>query len=131
MPNASKSNNWFHNPHLTDRARYLRKHATKSEVYLWKFALKSKIMGYSFDRQRPVLNYIADFMCKVLMLIFECDGITHQLEGSEEKDMVRQIKLEEVGFTILRFEDGMILNHLSTTLSIIEQEIKRLEIQNK
>lgn len=131
MQLATKSNKWHHNPGLTERARYLRKHATKSEVFLWKFALKSNIMGYSFDRQRPVLNYIADFMCKELMLIIECDGITHQLEGAEERDMIRQKNLEEIGFTVLCFDDGMILNHLTTAIAIIEQEIKRLEIEKK
>ncbi len=131
MQPASKINKWHHNPNLTKRARYLRKHATKSEIFLWKFALKSEIMGYSFDRQRPVLNFIADFMCRELMLIIECDGITHQLEGAKERDEKRQQALEDVGFTVLRFEDNMILNNLSTTLSIIEQEVKRLVLEQK
>lgn len=50
MSHASKLNNWYHNPKLTEKARNLRKNATKAEVYLWKFGLKSKVMGYSFQR---------------------------------------------------------------------------------
>ncbi|MBI9066444.1 MAG: DUF559 domain-containing protein [Salinivirgaceae bacterium] len=131
MEKASESNNWYFNANLTERAKYLRKHATKAEVYLWKFALKSNMMGVKFLRQRPVLNYIADFMCKELMLIIECDGITHQLEGAEQKDLKRQKVLGDIGFTFLRFEDDMVLNNSTTTLSIIEQEVERIKNENK
>lgn len=130
MEKASQINNWYYNPKLLERARYLRKHATKSETYLWKFALKNKIMGHKFYRQRPVMNYIADFMCKELLLIIECDGITHQMPETAIKDVKRQKDLEAIGFTFLRFEDNMILDNLSLTLSILEQEIKKLETLN-
>jgi very-short-patch-repair endonuclease len=130
MKKACKSNNWHYNPNLLERAKWMRKHATKAEVYLWKFALKSKIMGFKFERQRPVFHYIPDFLCKELMLIIECDGITHQLEGAEQKDLKRQRTLETLGFTFLRFEDGMILNHLGTAQQIIEQEINRIVQKN-
>lgn len=131
MNKASKSNNWHHNAKLTERAKYLRKHATKAEVYLWKFGLKSKVMVYSFQRQRPVLHYIAYFMYKDLLLIIECDGATHLLEGAEKKDLKRQSALEAIGFTFLRFDDGMILSNLSLTLSIIEQEVELLAKQKE
>ena len=73
-----------------------------------------------------MLIYIADFMCKELLLIIECDGATHLMDGAEMKDLKIQKALEAVGFTFLRFEDGMILNHLSLALGIIEQEVERL-----
>jgi len=127
MQIASKQNNWHYNSALTERAKSLRRNFTKSEAYLWKFCLKGNIMGVKFMRQRPVLNYIADFMCRELLLIIECDGITHLQEGASEKDSIRQKKLEEVGFTVLRFEDSMILNNLTLAISIIEQEVERLK----
>ena len=126
MEKASIQNNWHYNPKLKERAKYLRTHFTKAESYLWKFGLKGNIMGFAFKRQRPVLNYIADFMCCELLLIIECDGATHLLPGAEERDLKRQHELEALSFTVLRFEDGMVLNHLSTTLSIIQQEVERL-----
>ncbi len=46
--------------------------------------------------------------------------------GAEEKDLKRQKALEAVGFTVLRFEDSMILDHLTTALSIVEQEVESL-----
>ena len=127
MEKASKHNNWHYNPYLKERAAYLRKNFTKAESYLWKFALKSSTMGYAFKRQRPVLNYIADFLCCELNLIIECDGATHLLPGAYEKDLKRQHELEKVGFTVLRFEDSMVLNNLTTAIGIIQQEIERLE----
>ena len=129
LPNSS--NHYLHNPRLTSYAKKLRKHGTKAEAYLWKFGLKNRMMGYKFLRQRPVLNYIADFMCPELQLIIEADGISHLMEGAAEKDKKRQQKLEEAGFTVLRFDDGMILNNLGLTLSIIQQEVEKLAEKKK
>ncbi len=126
MQKATKENNYLYNINLRERAKLLRRKGTKAEAYLWKFALKKKIQGYKFLHQRPVMNYLADFMCPELMLIIETDGVSHLLEGAEKKDLTRQRKLEQAGFYILRFEDGAVLNNLSTVLTIIEQEVKEL-----
>ena len=130
MKKATKENNYLYNPILKERARRLRNKGTKAEAYLWKFALKNNIMDCKFLRQRPVLNYIADFMCPELMLIIEADGATHLLEGAKEKDLKRQRTLENLGFTVLRFEDSAIINNLTWVLSIIEQEVKLLKDLN-
>ncbi len=127
MQKATKENNYLYNKDLRERARVLRRKGTKAEAYLWKFALKNKMQGYKFLRQRPVMNFIADFMCPELMLIIETDGASHLLEGAEKKDLARQRELEQVGFVVLRFEDGAVLNNLSMVLTIIEQEVKELE----
>nr|WP_321451184.1 DUF559 domain-containing protein [uncultured Carboxylicivirga sp.] len=129
MEIASSKNNWHYNPYLTERARYLRKHFTKSEAYLWKFGLRGSLMGVKFLRQRPVLNYIADFMCRDLLLIIECDGASHLIEGAAEKDARRDALLQEVGFKVLRFDDSMILDHLTTTLGIVAQEVEERKKQ--
>ena len=68
--------------------------------------------GYQFLRQRPVLNYIADFMCKELMLIIEVDGLTHQWEEVTLNDFKREQDLKGIGFTVLRFDDNDVLNHI-------------------
>jgi len=126
MQKATKENNYLYNIDLRKRARKLRKNGTKAEAYLWKFALKNKMQGYKFLRQRPVMNFIADFMCPELMLIIETDGASHLMVGAEKKDLARQRKLEHAGFTVLRFEDGAVLNNLSRVLTIIEQEVQEL-----
>ena len=81
--------------------------------------------GYQFNRQRPVLDYIVDFMCKELMLIIEVDGISHQFDNIEQNDKVRQAKLEQTGFTVLRFNDGEILNNISDIIRTIENYISQ------
>ena len=126
MQKATKKNNYLYNINLRDRARPLRRKGTKAEAYLWKFALKNRIQGYKFLRQRPIMNFIADFMCPELMLIIETDGASHLVDGAEEKDLTRQKKLEQAGFTVLRFEDGAVLNNLLMVLTIIEQEVSKL-----
>ncbi|MGN6437587.1 MAG: endonuclease domain-containing protein [Agriterribacter sp.] len=105
--------NHFYNKRLQPYANKLRKEMTKAEACLWKYVLRaSQLKGFAFRRQRPVLNYIADFMCMELMLIIEVDGISHHWEGAAEKDEIRQRKLEEAGFTVLRFDDNEVLNKI-------------------
>ena len=82
------SDNYSYNKKLKPLARQLRKNSTKSEACLWKYALRAKqLKGHTFRRQRPVLQYIADFLCKELMLIIELDGITHDNETSNTRDI--------------------------------------------
>ena len=83
--------------------------------------------GYQFNRQRPVLTYIADFMCKELHLIIEVDGSTHHEEDVINNDRIRQKILEEKGFTILRFEDDNVLNHINSVHQCIEGWIEKQE----
>ena len=122
---ASKTNNYLYNPLLQEKAKFLRNNGTKSEAVLWKYVLKNKNTKYKFLRQRPVLNYIADFMCPELLLIIELDGKTHFEEEVIKKDIVRQKELEKVGFTVIRFDDNLILNQLW-----IVEDIIRIEIEN-
>lgn len=99
---------------------------TKAEACLWKYVLRaSQLKGYPLRRQRPILNYIADFMCKELLLIIEVDGITHHYEGAAEKDAIRQQALEAIGFTVLRFTDEQVLNHMGWVHDYLEEWIEK------
>jgi very-short-patch-repair endonuclease len=100
---------------------------TKAEACLWKYALKAKQSGYTFNRQRPVLNYIANFMCKELYLIIEVDGYTHTLENVIEKDIIRQKRLEEAGFKVIRFKDEEVLKEIDRVKTIILATIQEIE----
>ena len=94
---------------------------TKGEACPWKYILKSRQMkGYSFMGHRPVLNYIADFLCKELMLIIEVDGNSHQGKEAQQYDHNRDRALNEVGFSVLRFNDNEILNHINVVKLQIE-----------
>lgn len=123
---AQKSNNFRYNKSLKRFARANRNNATKAEACIWKYALSKKKTGFTFKRQIPALNYIADFMCQELKLIIEVDGITHHREGAYQKDMIRQKKLESVGFTVLRFSDEAVLGSMDDVQRMVQEVIEGL-----
>ena len=86
------------------------------------------MMDYQFLRQRPIENYIADFFCKDLKLIIEADGITHQSEGSFERDEERTKRLNELGYTVIRFSDKEILGD---TIKVMQSITEWIEHQEK
>lgn len=77
--------------------------------------------GYDFDRQRPIDNYIVDFYCKDLQLAIEVDGESHY--GNPERDNKKDIKLKELGVTVLRFDDLDVRHKLDKVLEAIEKWI--------
>lgn len=120
----------YYNKKLKPFAGQNRKQMTKAEACLWKYVLKAKMTGYTFDRQRPVLQYIADFMCKDLKLIIEVDGITHTFEHVIENDKIRQTKLEEHGFTVIRFTDNDVLTNIENVRKSILATLENLKANN-
>jgi len=125
-------NHNLYNPKLKNTAHKLRYEMTKAEACLWKYALRAGLMkGYNFNRQRPVLKYIADFMCKKLNLIIEVDGISHSFGNSYKRDVERQSRLEEAGFTVIRFTDAEVLNQIQSVKRVIFDAIERLEERQK
>lgn len=86
---------------------------TKAQACLWKFVLsKRKMHGYRFRKQRPIENFIVDFCCLPLKLIIEVDGYSHELAEVVERDKKRQARLEELGFSVLRFKDRDVLRNI-------------------
>ena len=123
---AEKENHLLYNKNLQPFANKNRKQMTKAEACMWKYALRAKQMGYTFNRQRPVLNYITDFMCKELKLIIEVDGYSHLLEDVIENDIVRQQKLENAGFKVIRFKGEEVLKDIKRVREIIQITINEL-----
>ncbi|MFY9307576.1 MAG: endonuclease domain-containing protein [Bacteroidia bacterium] len=125
---ANSQNHYAYNKQLRPLAHKLRYTMTKAEACLWKYVLKAGNMkGYTFRRQRPVLQHIADFMCKELMLIIEIDGISHQFEDVIKKDIIRQNKLDEAGFIVIRFQDNEVLKEMESVRRSIEITIEEIE----
>ena len=113
MNPANPSNNYHYNKSLQKFARANRFNMTKVEACLWKYVLQNRqLAGYQFRRQRPILNYIVDFVCLELRLVIEVDGYSHEFEGKELSDRMRDEDLENVGFAVLRFTDSEILKML-------------------
>ena len=96
-----------YNPKLVALAKKLRNNMTLGEIALWR-EIKGKKLGVRFSRQIPIDQYIVDFYCKDLQLAIEVDGSIHFEEKHQEKDMIRQQKLETLGVTVIRFSDLVI-----------------------
>ena len=119
--------NNHYNKNLKDYAHELRTHTvSKSEKYLWK-ALKQKQQGVRFKRQRPILHFIVDFFAQEIGLIVEVDGNSHLNKGVY--DRMRQDKLENLGYTFLRFSEGEVWNNLDSVLEQIQHAIHCLKTE--
>jgi len=128
MQPASPTNNYHYNKALQDYARELRKNGTKAEACIWKYILGAgKLRKYKFKRQRPILSYIADFMCPELMLIIEVDGYSHLHLDVIKKDKIRQTKLEDIGFTVIRFTDKEVLEDINNVERVLEAFVDSYE----
>ena len=114
-----------YNPKLKERARELRNNSTFSEILLWQHLRGKQILGYDFDRQRPIDNYIVDFYCKDLRLAIEVDGESHH--GNDNYDNERDERLNELGVSVLRFDDLEVLYHTEFVIRKIEDWIIKNE----
>ena len=116
-----------YNPKLKEYARELRNNSTKAEIILW-LKLKGKQMyGYDFHRQKPLDQYIVDFFCNELMLAIEVDGYSHDLIEVHNNDLKKEMKLNKLGVTVLRFSDNQVLKDMTNVLRSIEWFIFEFE----
>ena len=115
-----------YNPDLVPFAKKLRNNMTMGEIALWR-ELKNKKLGVRFSRHIPIDNYIVDFYCKELQLALEVDGSVHFIEEQQEKDSIRQNRLEYLGVCFIRFSDLDVKNNLNWVL----EEIKKMILHIK
>lgn len=112
-----------YNPELKELARNLRKNMTLGEVLLWQ-EIRGKKLGYQFHRQIPILEYIVDFFCHELQLAIEVDGSSHNHSEVAINDLARQNELEELGISVLRFEETEISKNINEVIQTIESWIE-------
>jgi len=97
-------------PVQIDRARQLRHDGTESEQIAWYLLRSLGLKGFKFRRQHPVGQYIVDFCCPQRRLILELDGSVHGQPSQAKKDARRDTHLKNMGYTVLRLSNGMVLN---------------------
>jgi len=112
-----------YNKNLKQRSRDLRNGSTLGEIILWKHLRARQMMGFQFNRQKPLGKFVVDFYCKSLYLVIEVDGSSH--DGREEYDRDREIDLQKLGLTILRFPDRDVRKNIRGVLKAIEMWIDR------
>lgn len=110
-----------YNPKLREFARKLRNDSTYTEVLLWNYLKGKQMRGYDFDRQRPIDNFIVDFYCKDFQLAIEVDGESHY--ANPERDKKKDKRLNELGVTVLRFDDLDVRHKLDKVIESIEKWI--------
>ena len=110
-------------PRNTERARQLRKSATPAERALWNHLARSQL-GVKFSRQMPVGPYFADFLCRELKLVIECDGHSHDV--APERDATRDSWMAREGFTVLHFTNADVLGNVDGVVAAIRAEVARL-----
>jgi very-short-patch-repair endonuclease len=81
---------------------------SRAEKYLRKAGLKGKQLGVAFKRQRPIHNFTVDFFSAEIGLIIEVDGSPHDVKGAYAR--YRQDKLEELGYIVIRFQEGEVIH---------------------
>jgi very-short-patch-repair endonuclease len=110
-----------YSPKLKEFARKLRNDSTFTEILLWNYLKGKQMQGYDFDRQRPIDNFIVDFYCKNLHLAIEVDGESHY--ANPDRDKKKDQRLNELGVTVLRFDDMDVRHKLDKVLEEIEKWI--------
>ncbi|MET4067976.1 very-short-patch-repair endonuclease [Bradyrhizobium sp. S3.2.6] len=67
-----------------------------------------------------VIGYICDFVCREKRLIIEVDGGQH---NGSAADAIRDERLREKGYKILRFWNNDVLGNIEGVLTIIQTEL--------
>jgi very-short-patch-repair endonuclease len=110
-----------YNISLKTRSRTLRKAGVLSEVIFWLQVHKGKFWKIDFDRQRIIGNYIVDFYVKVLGLVIEIDGSSH--DNKEEYDQNREEYLISLGLKVYRISDLRVKHDLNNVMMELEKYI--------
>ncbi|WP_136622397.1 MULTISPECIES: endonuclease domain-containing protein [Mesorhizobium] len=93
-------------------ARSMRKVMTSAELKLWNELRAHRLMGLGFRRQLPVAGYIVDFACPEKKLVVEVDGSQHAKAEAVTSDEARTLRLEQDGWTVLRFWNDDIIRDI-------------------
>ena len=101
-------NHLFNRKNLKAIRSSLRNKSTSAEAVLWNLLKSRNLKGRKFRRQYSIDKYIVDFYCPSEKLIIELDGDPHGDYYKIEKDKIRDKYLEELGLTILRFENRFV-----------------------
>ncbi|MFD0798192.1 endonuclease domain-containing protein [Maribacter chungangensis] len=120
-----KQNNRVHTKQeLSERRRELRQRMTPSEAFLWNHLKSRNLDGKRFTRQHSIGNYIVDFYCASERLIIELDGEVHQNPSAVVYDTKRTSYFEEMNYNVVRFENKMVFDNLSSVIMEIRDNFK-------
>jgi len=105
----------------------MRNQMTPAETQLWKIVKNRQFHGKKFRRQHGIGPFVVDFYCSEDKLIVELDGEAHSGLQNREYDGKRQEKLQEMGYTVLRFENQQIFKDIENVLACIAHCLSGIE----
>ncbi len=94
---------------------------TPEEKRLWYDFLKN--LSVPVHRQKVIDSYVVDFYIASARLIIELDGSGHRTEKGVLQDQLRDYRLGEKGFQILRFSNLDIKKNFSSVCNEILSKI--------
>ena len=108
---------------LIEFAKEHRSSPTNEEEKVWEVIRNRQIQDTKFRRQHIIDKFIADFVCLELNLILEIDGLIHSLEDNLISDKARTIRLNELGFEVIRFTNEEVNSNIENVISKLEKII--------
>jgi very-short-patch-repair endonuclease len=112
-----------YNKQLKHNARTLRSNMTDVEQLLWSRLRRKQLLNTQFYRQKPLANFIVDFYCAAANLVIELDGSQHYSEEGKIADQHRDALLNNMGLSVLRFNNLQVLNELEAVMNVIYQAV--------
>ena len=106
--------------------RAFRRQQTPAEHALWELVRDRRLDGLKFRRQFPLSIFVADFCCFELKLIVELDGGVHETKEQAAHDRNRDVYLQSLGYTLLRFPNEQVFANPYEILQAITAEACRL-----
>lgn len=100
--------------------RKLRTRMTDAENHLWRHLRGRQIAGCKFRRQHPYMDYVLDFVCLEMRLVVEVDGGQH---ANSDQDSIRDQRLNEAGFRVLRFWNNQVLQEIDSVTEVIRRAL--------
>jgi very-short-patch-repair endonuclease len=102
----------------------LRKEMPRAEIIFWEKIRRRQINGLKFHRQYSIGKYVVDFYCPLAKLVIELDGDTHFNDEYKSKDLLRDKNLNNLGLSILRFNNNDIYYNLEGVIDVVYEKVK-------
>ena len=113
-------------PLLKESSREQRHDPTEAEEYVWQ-RIRAKKLGYKIRRQHAVDTFITDFICLSKQTVIEIDGGIHEEKDQKEYDEYRTNRLEELGFTVIRFSNKEVFENIDKVVLSIKNYLDKKE----
>lgn len=107
---------------LLHNAKSLRKEMTDEEKHLWFDFLCS--LPVRVKRQKVIGRYIVDFYIPKTKTVIEIDGIQHTAPEARKADEERDLYLQSLGITVLRYSNESVKKNFRGVITDILEKTK-------